>query len=286
MREHSYSGLGPNGFHRLHYYEWGDADNPRVVLCVHGLTRNGRDFDALAHALADVENIDTDKVIIRCSGVLLTLSRAGDKVHYGYAQYCADMNALIARSGAGTVDWVGTSMGGIIGMLMASHNGAPIERMVINDVGPFIPKAALERIKQYVGNDVSFDSLDDAEKYVRCVSAGFGPLSDEQWRHLAETSVRAGDDGTLKLIYDPSLAHSFSGPINDVDMWGIWDNVSCPTLLIRGGNSDLLLSETAEEMTRRGPCAQMVEFEGIGHAPMLMSDDQIAAVRDFLVSDN
>ena len=280
MREHSYSGLGPTGFHRLHYYEWGDADNPRVVMCVHGLTRNGRDFDALARALSDHYRVICPDVIGRGKSGWLR-----DKVHYGYAQYCADMNALIARSGAHTVDWVGTSMGGIIGMLMASHSNAPIERMVINDVGPFIPKAALERIKQYVGNDVSFDSLDDAEKYIRCVSAGFGPLSDEQWRHLAETSVRSGDDGTLKLIYDPLLAHAFSGPIDDVDMWSIWDNVSCPTLLIRGGNSDLLSTETAEEMTRRGPRAQMIEFEGIGHAPMLMSDDQIKAVRDFLLAD-
>lgn len=281
MREHSYSGLGPTGFHRLHYYEWGDSDNPRVVICVHGLTRNGRDFDALARALSDHYRVICPDVIGRGKSSWLR-----DKEHYGYAQYCADMNALIARSGARTVDWVGTSMGGIIGMLMASHSGAPIERMVVNDVGPFIPKAALERIKQYVGNDISFGSLDDAEKYIRCVSAGFGPLSDEQWRHLAETSVRSEDDGTLKLIYDPLLAHAFSGPVGDVDMWSIWDSVSCPTLLIRGGNSDLLLTETAEEMTRRGPRAQMIEFEGIGHAPMLMSDDQIEAVRGFLLSDN
>jgi pimeloyl-ACP methyl ester carboxylesterase len=281
MREHSYSGLGPNGFHRIHYYEWGDANNPRVVLCVHGLTRNGRDFDALAHALSDHYRVICPDVIGRGKSGWLT-----DKVHYGYAQYCADMNALISRSGAHKVDWIGTSMGGIIGMLMASHRDAPIGKMVINDVGPFIPKAALERIKQYVGNDISFDSLDQVETYLRGVSAGFGPLSDEQWRHLTETSVRHDEDDTIKLIYDPSLAHAFSGPANDVDMWSIWDNISCPTLLIRGGDSDLLLAETAEEMTRRGPRAQMIEFEGIGHAPMLMSDDQIEAVRNFLLSDH
>jgi len=280
MREQSFSGLGPNGFHRLHYYEWGDEENPRVVLCVHGLTRNGRDFDALARALSGEYRVICPDVIGRGKSGWLS-----DKTHYGYAQYCADMTALIARSGARTIDWIGTSMGGIIGMLMASHSGTPIERMVINDVGPFIPKAALERIKQYVGKDVSFDSLDQAEAYVRLVSAGFGPLSDEQWRHLTETSVQTNGDGTLKLIYDPSLAHAFSGPLNDVDMWGIWDNVSCPTLVIRGGISDLLLTETAEEMTRRGPRARMVEFDDIGHAPMLMSDDQIDAVKNFLLSD-
>jgi pimeloyl-ACP methyl ester carboxylesterase len=281
MIEHSFSGLGPNGFHRLHYYEWGQAENPRVVLCVHGLTRNGRDFDILAQALSDHYRVICPDVIGRGKSGWLA-----DKTHYGYAQYCADMTALIARSGARTVDWVGTSMGGIIGMLMASHTGSPIGRMVINDVGPFIPKAALERIKEYVGNDVSFDSLEEAETYVRFVSGGFGPLSDEQWRHLTETSFRPNGNGAFKLVYDPSLAHAFSGPINDVDMWNVWDAISCPTLLVRGGDSDLLLAETAEEMTRRGPRAQSVEFEGIGHAPMLMSDDQIEAVREFLLADN
>ena len=281
MREHSFSGLGPNGFHRIHYYEWGDEDNPRVALCVHGLTRNGRDFDALAHALSDHYRVICPDVIGRGKSGWLS-----DKAHYGYPQYCADMTALIARSGAQTVDWIGTSMGGIIGMLMASHTGTPVRRMVINDVGPFIPRAALEHIKQYVGKDISFDSLDAAETYVRTVSAGFGPLADEQWRHLTETSMRCNDDGTYGLIYDPSLAHAFAGPINDVDMWHIWDNISCPTLLIRGGDSDLLLAETAEEMTRRGPRAESVEFDGIGHAPMLMSDDQIDAVRAFLLAGN
>ncbi len=280
MREHGFSGLGPNGFHRLHYYEWGDAENPHVALCVHGLTRNGRDFDTLARALSDHYRVICPDIIGRGKSGWLS-----NKADYGYAQYCADMTALIARSGARTVDWIGTSMGGIIGMLMASHIDTPVNRMVINDVGPFIPKAALERIKQYVGEDISFESLDEAETYMRFVSAGFGPLSDEQWRHLTETSVQPNGDDTLKLVYDPSLAHAFSGPINDVDMWNIWDKVSCPTLLIRGGISDLLLTETAEEMTRRGPRAEMVEFDGIGHAPMLMSDDQIEAVRSFLLSD-
>ncbi len=281
MREHSFSGLGPNGFHRLHYYEWGNAENPRVVLCVHGLTRNGRDFDALALALSGHYRVICPDVVGRGKSGWLS-----EKADYGYAQYCADMAALIARSGAATVDWVGTSMGGIIGMLMAAHSDSPIRRMVINDVGPFIPKAALERIKEYVGKEISFSSLDEAETYVRLISAGFGPLSDDQWRHLTETSVRPNADGTLKLVYDPSLAHAFAGPIDDVDMWHIWDNISCPTLLIRGGDSDLLLAETAQEMARRGPRARTVKFDGVGHAPMLMSDEQIDAVRKFLLADD
>ena len=281
MREHSFTSLGPGGFHRVHYYEWGKTGNPRVVLCVHGLTRNGRDFDALAEALSDKYRVLCPDVIGRGKSGWL-----GDKAHYGYPQYCADMTALIARSGVNTIDWIGTSMGGLIGMLMAAQDGSPIRRMVINDVGPFIPKAALERIGSYVGKDISFASIDEAETYIRFVSAGFGPLSDEQWRHLVEHSVAPDADGKLRLIYDPSIAHAFSDAIEDVDLWDVWDKVSCRTMLIRGGESDLLLPETAEEMTQRGPKARMIEFPGVGHAPMLMSEDQIGPVRSFLLDED
>jgi len=162
MREHSFNSLGPGGFHRVHYYEWGDPQNPRVVLCVHGLTRNGRDFDLLAGNLSDRFRVICPDVIGRGNSGWLS-----NKEHYGYPQYCADMAALIARSGAQSVDWVGTSMGGIIGMLMASHAGTPVRRLVINDVGAFIPKAALERIKAYVGKHVTFDSFDEARRLGR-----------------------------------------------------------------------------------------------------------------------
>jgi pimeloyl-ACP methyl ester carboxylesterase len=281
MREHSFNSLGPGGFHRVHYYEWGDVNNPRVVMCVHGLTRNGRDFDALAENLSDRFRVICPDVIGRGKSAWLN-----DKEHYAYPQYCADMAALIARSGAHSVDWVGTSMGGIIGMLMASHNGTPVHRLVINDVGAFIPKAAIERIKAYVGKHISFDSFEEAEAYVRFVSAGFGPLTDTQWRHLTETSVIADDQGHYRLKYDPSLSHAFSGPVVDVDLWHVWESLSCPTLLIRGSDSDLLLSQTVEEMKRRGPSTRVVEFSGVGHAPMLMNEEQIRPVRDFLLEDD
>ena len=277
MREHNFPALGPHGFHRIHYYEWGEADNPRVVMCVHGLTRTGRDFDELAKALAREYRVICPDVVGRGKSAWLT-----HKEDYGYPLYCADMAALIARSGAERIDWVGTSMGGIIGMLLAAHHGNPIGRLVINDVGPFIPKAALERIKHYVGKDPMFESLDEAETYVRLVSEPFGPLSDEQWRHLTVTTVKPRDNGKYGLVYDPSLAHAFAGTISDVELWHFWDQIRCPTLVIRGKTSDLLLEHTAEEMTRRGPRARLVEFEGIGHAPMLMDKDQIAVVKEFL----
>ena len=280
MREHSFFGLGPSGFHRIHYYEWGDHDNDRVVLCVHGLTRNGRDFDALAKSLSGHFRVLCPDVAGRGKSSWLATGQ-----DYAYPQYCADMGALIARSGAHSIDWIGTSMGGIIGMMMAAQNGSPIRRMVVNDVGPFIPKAALERIANYVGKDISFVSIDEAETYMRFVSAGFGPLSDDQWRHLVEHSVTHDADGKVRLIYDPSIAHAFPESMEDVDLWDVWDKITCPTMLIRGGDSDLLLAETAEEMTRRGPKASIIEFPGIGHAPMLMSQDQIEPVHDFLLAD-
>jgi pimeloyl-ACP methyl ester carboxylesterase len=278
MKEHSFSALGPSGFHRVHYYEWGDHANDRVVLCVHGLTRNGRDFDALARALSGHFRVLCPDVAGRGKS-----ARLARKEEYAYPQYCADMAALIARSGATSIDWIGTSMGGIIGMLMASQHGSPIRRMVVNDVGPFIPKAALERIGEYVGQDISFASIEEAEAYVRTVSAGFGPLDDAQWRHVVEHSVSQDENGELRLVYDPSIAHAFAGPVQDVDLWPVWDKIKCPTLLLRGSISDLLLAKTAAEMTHRGPPTRLVEFDGVGHAPMLMSEEQIAPVVQFLL---
>jgi pimeloyl-ACP methyl ester carboxylesterase len=279
MRQGSLLGLGPGGFHRIAYTEWGDPANPRVLLCVHGLTRNGRDFDRIAAAMAD-----------RCRVVCPDIAGRGRSdwlpaaEHYGYPQYCADMTALIARTGAERVDWLGTSMGGFIGMMMAAQKNTPVERLVVNDVGPFIPKAAAARIASYVGADPTFDDFAAALAYIRRVAAPFGPLSDAEWRHLTEHSVKPRDH-KLALRHDPKITVPFtSKPPEDVDLWPVWDAVRCPTLVLRGAESDLLLRETAEAMTRRGPKAQLMEFPGIGHAPALMAPEQIAAVREFLLA--
>lgn len=278
MREQTLPCLGPHGFHRLHYYEWGDPANDRVLICVHGLTRNGRDFDALGAALAAEYRVLCPDVVGRGrSGWLAS------KEDYGYPLYCADMAALIARSGASQVDWVGTSMGGLIGMLLAAQPDSPIRRLVINDVGPFIPKASLDRISTYVGKDPRYESFEEFELYIRAVSQPFGPLTDAQWRHLAQTSARRHPDGRWGPVYDPAIGLAFRNIQADVELWPHWDQVRCPTLLLRGRDSDLLLPETTQEMTRRGPRAQLIEFPGIGHAPMLMAQDQIKVVREFLM---
>jgi pimeloyl-ACP methyl ester carboxylesterase len=279
MREHNLPCLGPHGFHRVNYYEWGDADNPNVLICVHGLTRNGRDFDDLARALSSEYRVLCPDIAGRGKSEWFM-----HKEDYGYPLYCSDMASLIARSGAQQVDWVGTSMGGLIGMFLAAQPNSPVRRLVMNDVGAFIPKASLERLSKYVGKDPRYASFDEFEQYIRAVSAPFGALTDAQWRHLAQTNGRKFEDGQWGPIYDPALGLAFRVAPADVVLWPFWDQVRCPTLLLRGADSDLLLAETAREMTRRGPKAKVVEFAGIGHAPMLMSADQIGVVKEFLRS--
>ena len=194
------------------------------------------------------------------------------------------MLQLLDQHELGQVDWVGTSMGGLIGMGVAA-SGAPIHRLVLNDIGPFIPKAALERINRHLGLSLSFASLEVLEAHLREIHAGFGPLSDAEWRHLAEHSASRREDGTFRLSYDQRLAEPMKrGPIADIDLWPVWDQVQCPVLVLRGTQSELLLAATAEEMTRRGPGAEVVEIDGTGPAPALMARDQFEFVRDWLLS--
>jgi len=278
-------GLDSKGFHRIHYTDWGDPGAERIVICVHGLTRNGRDFDELARALMPDFRVVCPDIAGRGKSDWLCA-----KEDYGYPQYCADMTALIARVTAGgkpvKIHWVGTSMGGIIGMLLASRPDSPILRLVLNDVGTLIPKAALERIGAYVGQDPRFRTLGELEAMMRIVCAPFGPLTDDQWRHLTETGAKQHEDGSWGLSYDPGIGIPFQkGPIADVDLWQFWDRIACPTLLLRGAQSDLLLKENAIAMTRRGPRPELVEFDGIGHPPMLMAGDQIKVVREFLLGN-
>ncbi len=274
--------LSPKGFHRMAYTEWGAPEAARVVLCVHGLTRGGRDFDALAAALAGAGcRVVCPDVVGRGSSDWLA-----DPAGYGYPQYLADVTVLLARLEVDQIDWVGTSMGGLMGMMLAAQPGTPVRRLVLNDVGPFIPKAALERIAGYVGHDPRFVDMAAAEAYLRDRHAGFGALGDEDWRHLTETSVAPAEaGGALRLRYDPAIGAAFRArPVEDLDLWPVRDKVSCPTLVLRGARSDLLLAETAAEMARRGPRAEVAEIAGCGHAPALMDAHQIALVRDWLLT--
>ncbi len=271
--------LGKDGFHDMAYWEWGAPDALRTALCVHGLTRNGRDFDDLARALvaAGWRVVCPDVVGRGESG---RLPDAGD---YGLLQYRSDLAALVARLEVEELDWVGTSMGGLIALVTACLPGHPIRRLVLNDVGPFVPQAALERIGGYVGRDWTWPDLETAEAHMREAYAPFGLTSDAQWRRLTEVSVRARPEGGWGPNYDLRIAEPFAaGPLQDIDLWAQWDAIRCPVLALRGAESDLLLPETAQEMTRRGPRARLVEFAGCGHAPALMDEAQIRPVVDWL----
>jgi len=278
-RELAFSSLSPHGFHRVAYREWGDADNPRVVICVHGLTRNGRDFDDLAQALADRFRVVCPDMPGRGDSEWLR-----DANDYTTPTYLTALTALIARCRVDTVSWVGTSMGGLLGMVIAAQAGTPIDRLVVNDIGPVIEPAALARIATYVGMDPVFDSFAALEAHVRAVSATFGPLTDAQWESLSRSTARQVQDGRWRLKYDPGIAVPFRAvAATSTDLWPLWDAIKCPTLVLRGAQSDLLSSATSQAMHNRGPRPDVLEFAGIGHAPMLLTPDQIDPVVRFLL---
>jgi pimeloyl-ACP methyl ester carboxylesterase len=277
MREGSVLCLDPHGFHHMRYTEWGDARNPRVLICAHGLTRNGRDFDYLAERLCDAYRVVCPDVVGRGRSDWLR-----DPKDYTYAVYMNDMAVLLGSLHAETVDWLGTSMGGIIGMLLAATPGSPLRKLVLNDVGSVIPKAALERIGQYVGKEPPMDSLEAFENAMRAFSP-FGELADEQWRHLTVHVVKQDPDGRWRPRYDPGIAVNFDPAMGaDVDLRPYWNAVHGPVLVIRGAESDLLLAETLDEMRQR-PHTETLVVPRTGHPPMLMNDAQVLAVRRFLL---
>lgn len=280
MQQNWFETPGPGGaVLRLAYTEWGVASDARAVLCVHGLTRNGRDFDVLAAALAGERRVICPDVVGRGKSDWLA-----DSAGYANPAYVGHLLAFLNHLGIATVDWIGTSMGGLIGMLAAALAESPVRSLLLNDIGAVLPRAALERIGAYAGADPSFDDKAGIEAYLRETYAGFGPLTDEQWRHMAEISARPKPDGRFGLAYDPAIGDAFESapPKADVELWPLWDALSCPVMVLRGETSDVLPADAAAEMTTRGPTARLVEFAGVGHAPALMSDDQIAVVRDWL----
>jgi pimeloyl-ACP methyl ester carboxylesterase len=272
-------GLSSAGFHHIAFLGWGDpTPDGNVTICVHGLTRNSHDFDMLAPALAaDGRHVVCPDIVGRGASDWL-----GNPADYSYPQYLSDMTALIARLQASSIDWIGTSMGGLIGMLLAAQPNTPIRRLVLNDIGPFISKQALQRIADYVGLDYRFSSVEALERHLRKIHAPFGPLSDDQWAHMARHGHRALPDGNYGLAYDPHIADNVKLAIADVDLWAFWDRITCPVLLLRGADSDILSPETAQAMTERGPRAELVSLSDVGHAPALMSGDQIDTIRSWL----
>ncbi len=277
--------LGAKGLHRMAYWEWGDTTNPRVLVCVHGLSRQGRDFDTLAAALSGEYRVVCPDVVGRGHSDWLA-----DPMGYAIPAYVADMVSLLARLDAQTVHWVGTSMGGLIGLGLASLPDSPVQRLVLNDVGPAIEFASLQRIGSYLGLPVTWPSEQAAADALWAISQGFGPHTPEQWLALTRPQLRpdAEHGAGFKSHYDPAIAVPFRlitpelAAAGEAALWASYDRVACPTLLIRGEQSDLLSAATAQAMTQRGPRARLAVLRGVGHAPTLVQPDQVALVREFL----
>ncbi|MEP7059050.1 MAG: alpha/beta hydrolase [Caldimonas sp.] len=277
-------GLDSRGLHRMAYWEWGDPANRRVLVCVHGLSRQGRDFDTLARALCDTYRVVCPDVVGRGRSDFLV-----DPMGYQIPAYVADMVTLLARLDAETVHWVGTSMGGLIGIGLAALPNSPIGRLVLNDVGPVIEMAALARIGTYLGAAPEWATLDEAADYLLGISQGFGPHSRDEWLALTRPMLKPAGD-RFKPHYDPAIGVPFraitpeAAAAGQAALWRSYDAIACPTLLLRGADSDLLSRPTAEAMTERGPRARLHEFAGVGHAPTLVKPEQIDVVREFLLS--
>ncbi|MCJ8308890.1 MAG: alpha/beta hydrolase [Rhizobiaceae bacterium] len=279
--KHYHLGLGFHGFHRINYLEWGDAEqfkHQETLFCVHGLTRNARDFDYLAGKLCADYRIVCPDVVGR-----------GDSDHipedgYNYLQYNSDMNALISRLGVTEVNWIGTSMGGIIGMVLASVAQSPIKRLVVNDIGPEVSREAQMSIAEYIGRSDDFPSVEAVAKHLRNIYKEFAPMTDDDWMHMAHYSSRRTKTGTYRLKVDNRVGAVFRDSISyfNVDMWDTWERITCPVLVLRGKESSFLSEQTAERMLAYGPECTLIEFDDTGHTPTLRNDEQVSVVEDWL----
>lgn len=288
-RLHHVTCANPKGLHRMAYWEWGAQDNPRVVVCAHGLSRQGRDFDTLAQALSADFRVVCPDVVGRGRSDWLP-----DPMLYAVPTYVADMVALLARLNVEQVSWIGTSMGGLIGLSLASLHAqgqvSPISRLVLNDVGPVIEFASLQRIGTYLGAPMRFPSVEAGAEFLWSISQSFGPHTPEQWLALSRPQFKPAPEGGWMFQYDPAIAVPFRAftpeiaAFSEAMLWKAYDSVTVPTLLVRGQDSDLLSADTARAMGQRGPQAPCVEFAGVGHAPTLIADDQVACVREFLLA--
>jgi pimeloyl-ACP methyl ester carboxylesterase len=280
MRQGTVLAVSKRGFHRIAYTDWGDCDADQVVVCVHGLTRQGRDFDRLALALAE-RGFRVVCPDLAGRGRSDWLDNPDD---YNLPQYVMDMTVLIGRLGVSSIHWVGTSLGALVGMVMAGQNPSPIRNLVVNDIGPTLSWSALTRIGAYLSQQPrTFPDLASARRYFREALLPYGPLSDADWLHLTEHSVKELADGRHALLCDPAIAHAFR-PIwaNALDLWRYWEAIRAPVLILRGEHSDMLPRETAEAMIRRGTKAELMELPNCGHAPALLDTMQVNLVADWL----
>lgn len=284
FREGHYQTLNSTGPARIVYSDWGPADG-RIIICVHGLTGNGRDFDYLAPALVQ----DGYRVICPDMPGRGRSDFCANPLDYTHAQYAQDILALYAHLGItadSRIDWLGVSMGGLIGMRVAALPGSPIKRMILNDIGPEVPQAALDFINAVVSQLYRFATMDEFEKRLRETRGlSWGPVTDDQWKHMAKTSVRRLPDGILTYAYDPAIQQGFGKePIGEVDLWTCWDSLDIPVLALRGANSLLFTQDIADKMMARSANMTFETIPDAGHVPSLMAPEQIDLIRRWLAS--
>lgn len=278
------------GFHKVYYRQWGESKGDNVILCCHGVMRNLHDFDYIAKPLEDLGYcvVCPDIVGRGQSDHFL------DAKNYSYYQYILDITAILARVGAKKVDWLGTSMGGLIGMMVASQPNTIIRRLIVNDIGPIILASALERIKTYAGKEALFNNFEEACKQMRQNYAPFGIKKDEHWMHLFKHTLKELPDGRWTTFADSRCMFQGLNPnrqeidMPDIDekgniiFWKYWEKVSCPVLLTYGAESDLVTSEVVEIMKQYPIQFKSYAIDGVGHAPTLMEEDQISIITDWL----
>ncbi len=272
-----YYGLSNEGFHRNYYREWGDPNSEHTIICVHGVTRLSRDFDVLAKALSKNYRVVCPGVVGRGYSDWF-----GNKQNYNFLQYCADMNALIANLDVEKVHWIGTSMGGLIGLILSALPHTPIESLILNDVGPDLKRMELQRLGRYIGKAPTFEDQEALFEYYRETYQAFGALPEKQWKEMAIYSSFKEDYG-YRMHYDPKIGDAFRASYSffNFDLWKYWDEIECPSLLIRGELSTFFTEETAEKMIQRGTEVQFEEVENVGHAPMLNNKHEIGFIKQF-----
>lgn len=299
MKKHTYLGVSDEGFHNIVYTEWGSSElELPAVICVHGYLRNSRDFDALAYYLSmNGRHVFCPDVVGRGDSSWFTQSH-----HYNFTQYVSDMTSMIARTHARQIDWIGTSMGGLIGMMLAALPNSPIKRLILNDVGPQVPLFGLKRISKYADNRREFKSIQEAKEYFKLNYAQFGPLTEKQWDTFTANSIEQRADNLYVGRVDPGVKNpksttqviseffhhphkALEGILYDIDLWPIWQKVRCPVLVIHGAQSDLLTTQIIKKMQRIHENTHVYTVEDAGHAPALLNTIDHEIIEDWLNSD-
>ncbi|QLE98625.1 alpha/beta fold hydrolase [Neptunomonas phycophila] len=276
MRTDYVLGLSTAGYHKMAYREWGHLDNERVLVCVHGLARNGRDFDDIAKALSRHYRVICPDIVGRGESDWLK-----DPTGYTFAQYLSDIMSLLARLNVKEVDWLGTSMGGLLGIMLAAYPNSPIKRLILNDVGPFVSKEALKRIGEYL-KPSWYESVADAKAAMQANYPALRYIREEQWQHLVRYGYRLDSKGWTQH-YDPAIGDmARANSSEDVDLWPFWQGIQCPQLLIWGEASDVLRRDTVEQMQQLNPALSLYALPDIEHVPSLMEEEHIETITTWL----